>query len=341
MGHVDVENKTPFAFEGLFLVDEEARPLFVPIIKATYAIERGHGIRLSEKQIPVNPVGTLNGKPGESSYRYEPEIAFLKVATDVVLIGSAWTAPGSTSQVDVNLKVGPLSKGARVTGDRHWIKSLGGPTISDAEPFESIPLIFERAFGGRDKDGQFDSRNPIGRGFHSSQGSIEDGALLPNIEDPDNPILNANDKPAPTGFGFISPNWEPRSVFAGTYDSAWVADRMPLLPKDFNRRFFNAASRGLVANGYFNCDEFVLIENVSPGGPVSFSLPGIPPPKCRVQVAGGPDTGVRTNLDTVIINTDENLLVLIWRGSLAVRNGPHDIVSIQIEAEGIDVQVAE
>ena len=50
---------------------------------------------------------------------------------------------------------------------------------------------------------------------------------------------------------------------------------------------------------------------------------------------------VPTNLDTVIIDTDENILMLIWRGHMAVRNGPHDIVSIRIDGAGEAATAAE
>jgi hypothetical protein len=110
---------------------------------------------------------------------------------------------------------------------------------------------------------------------------------------------------------------------------------MPLLPKDFNRCFFNAASAGLIAPGYFKGDEFISVENVSPHGPVSFRLPGIPSPVHRVQLTSAPDAIIQTNLDTVIINTDDNLVILIWRGYVPVTNGLHDIIAIQVQAEGI------
>jgi hypothetical protein len=146
--------------------------------------------------------------------------------------------------------------------------------------------------------------------------------------------------PAPAGFGFTSPDWQPRAALAGTYDEQWINERMPLLPKDFDRRFFNAASPGLIAPGYFRGDEAVSVENASPRATISFNLPGVPPPECRIQLVGRPDATVQTNLDTVIVNTDEDLLLLLWRGHLPVRNGPHDIVSIQIRAEGVTASSA-
>jgi hypothetical protein len=207
-------------------------------------------------------------------------------------------------------------------------------------------LIYERAFGGWDRTHSdpnkhaFEPRNPVGTGFLSKHGRLEDGIRLPNLEDPRNPISSYNDTPPPAGFGFTSPDWQPRATFAGTYDEQWTTERMPLLPKDFDRRFFNAASPGLIAPGYLNGDEPVLIENASPRGMISFNLPAVPPPECRVQLIGSHDACVQTNLDTVIINTDEDLLIMIWRGHLAVRNGPHDIVSIEIQAEGVSAPVA-
>jgi hypothetical protein len=78
VGHPITENKTRFAFEPFFLADEEGRPLLVPVIKATYKFEGHTGLKLAETQIPVNPTGEPWGKPGFSSYKYEPECAFIK-----------------------------------------------------------------------------------------------------------------------------------------------------------------------------------------------------------------------------------------------------------------------
>jgi hypothetical protein len=339
VGHPKIDNKTPFAFESLFVTDEDARSLFVPIVKATFIVGEHDEVRIAEKQHALNPAGTYNGAEGASSYRYEPETAFFKTTTDVVLVGHAWAGSRPVTEIEVSLKVGPVSKRARVVGDRYWMKSLGMLMMTSPEPFDSLPLIYERAFGGHDKDGRFDPRNPVGRGFRGGQ--VFDGAaLLPNIEDPQNPIRSIDDRPTPVGFGFVSPDWQPRANLGGTYDEQWMNERMPLLPKDFDRRFFNAASPGLIASGYLKGNETVLIENASPRGTISFDLPRVNSPKCRVQLTGRRDALVETNLDTVIVDTDEDLLILMWRGNLPVRNGPHDIVSVEIQAEGISAIAA-
>jgi hypothetical protein len=317
---------------------EEGVPLIVSVVSGTFAIE-GRQVVAAEQPLPTNPGGEYWGEPGKSSFKFEPQVAFTKPSTDVVLIGHAFSM--GRSCIDVDLKVGALHKTVRVNGDRYWTSSLGGISMTDPEPFEKIPLIYERAFGGWDRSDPdatkhtFEPRNPVGTGFRSKQGRFEDGIRLPNLEDPRDPITAYGQIVTPAGFGFTSPDWQPRAKFAGTYDEQWMQERMPLLPKDFDRHFFSAASPDLIAPGYLKGDEPVHIENASARGTFSFDLPGVPPPECRVQLTGRRDALVQTNLDTVIINTDEELLILIWRGYLPVRNGPHDVVSIQIRAEGL------
>ena len=338
MGHPAIENTTHFAFAPVFLTDEEARPLLVNIVKATYCIAEA-GLCLSEQQLPVNLTGEYWGRPEESSYKYEPEGAFIKLATDVVLIGHAWPRRQGDTKGTVNLRVGALVKSISVVGDRYWVKSLGATFASPAEPFERIPLTYERAFGGWDrshpdpKRHTFEPRNPVGAGFRAKHGRFEEGIRLPNLEDPGHPIKDYWDTPPPVGFGFNSPDWHPRSKLAGTYDETWMKDRMPLLPLDFNRSFLNAASPGLQSVGFLNGDESVIVENTCAEGSISFDLPHMPTPKCLVEVRGRKREILETRLDTVIINTDDRLLVLIWRGNTVVTNSPHDLISVKVQAD--------
>ena len=346
MGHAEIVNRTPFAFEASIAADEEGCPLLVPIVKATYAIQRDASVTLAEKQMPVTLVGKLYGKPGVSSYQYEPECAFIKSVTDVALIGAAHAPTATATEVCVRLRAGTLDKTMRVVGDRLWFRSLGMIATTPPEPFETIPLTWERAFGGWDhshpdkEKHTFETRNPVGTGFRSKHGRFEDGIRLPNIEDPRHPITGYGDAALPVGFGFTSPEWQPRAAFAGTYDEKWKEARMPLVPFDFDRRFFSAAAPGLIAGDYFQGDEAVVVENASTRGTVAFHLPGVPPPSCRVRMAGRRTCNVETNLDTVIINVGEDLLILIWRGCLRIPNGPHDVDEVLIQADEVPAPAA-
>jgi hypothetical protein len=339
MGHAEIENMSPFAFQPLFLSDEEGRPLIVLVVKATYSLAEGGKPSLAEEQVPVNIAGEFWGDPDNSSYKYEPETAFTKPATDVVLIGHGYPPDARTTEFEVSLKVGPLRKTLMVVGDRYWTKSLGIVSVTNPQQFEKIPLVYERAFGGWDrsdpdpKKHRFEPRNPVGRGFRAPRARFEEGVRLPNLEDPQRRLRNYGDTSPPAGFGFISPNWEPRAALGGTYDDAWMKERMPLLPKNFDRGYFNSASAGLVARGFLRGNEPVFLENASRSGRLNFQLPDIGPPACEIKLRGRSKQLPEMNLDTLIINTDENVLFLIWRGSLALRNGPHDVLAIGIQSQ--------
>lgn len=337
MGQPTVENTSPFKFETLFLADEGGQPLFVSVIKATYNIRNGE-VLLAEEQAAVSVAGEFWGDPENSSYKYEPDTAFFKAATDVVLIGHAYAPELGTTEVHVGIRVGPVQKVVKVIGDRMLIRRAGFGAITRPKPFEKIPLVYERAFGGRDKRDAvpdkygFEPRNPVGTGYRYGSPSKNEDVRLPNLEDRAQPFQRYGDTPPPAGFGFISPHWQPRASFAGTYDEVWDRDRKPLLPKDFDRRFFNAASPGLVAPSYLKGDEPVVVLNASPEGRVAFYLPGIVPPECNVELRGHKYETLHTQLDTVIINMDERLLFMTWRAHLPLRTGPHDLVTIKVHS---------
>jgi len=338
MGHAEVHNRTPFVFEALHLVDEELRPLLVPLVKATFDIGKDGRCVRAEKQEPVCLAGEPWGDdPVTSSYKYEPEVAFFKPATDVVVLGHAQAPRRDTTEMTVAVRVGTLEKQIAVLGDRVWHRVAGIASATKPRPFERIPLIYERAFGGWDRGHAdparhaFEPRNPVGTSFRSS-GGFEEGLRLPNLEDPGHLIRSLGDRPPPAGLGFVAPHWKPRAALAGTFDEAWQKNRAPLLPKDFDRRHLNAASPGLIAAGYLRGDEPVAALGLQPSGrPLSFSLPGIGPPRVQVHLSTvGPPTDVPLNLDTVIVDADDQRVLLLWRGHLALRIGPHDVRAIEI-----------
>jgi hypothetical protein len=253
-------------------------------------------------------------------------------------VGSAVAPRPGTAEVLVALQVGPLRKGVRVVGDRAFFKTVGGVGMTKPMPFERVPLLWERAFGGWDRSNPdprkhaFEPRNPVGVGFRGSGSRFVEGLRCPNLEDPARPFMGWGDRPPPSGFGFVSPNWEPRTSYAGTYDARWEKERAPLLPEDFDRRFFCAASPGLVAEGYLRGDEPVVVAGVTAKGGYTFRLPGAAPPEVLVERTGEEDATVPTRLDTVIVDTDAGKVFLLWRGSLVLRQEPTEVRSMEVRA---------
>jgi hypothetical protein len=155
----------------------------------------------------------------------------------------------------------------------------------------------------------------VGRGYRAKGAVFQEGSLLPNIEafghtleEYDGPCLTA-------GVGFTGYHWRPRRSLGGTYDEAWQRERSPLLPVDFDRRFWNGASAGLIVRGRLRGDEPLLVRGAAPAA-ISARLPGIAPPVCEVRRRAAGLTKLNTELDTVIVDIDNNQVLLVWRGML-------------------------
>jgi hypothetical protein len=347
MGHPELVNRTPFVLDSLFVADENGTPLCVPVLKATFRIGDGGALSVAEEQLPLSPSGSFRGDPAESSCIYEPETAFFKPATDVVLIGHAYPEFAGATEVLAGISVGPVRQVVKVIGDRAMVRQGETIVMTPPRPFERIPLVYERAFGGWDRRHpdpayhRFEERNPIGTGFRDPSFDADDELRLPNLEDPERPTQFYGDRPPPVGFGFVSPNWAPRRHFVGTYDEVWASTRSPLLPEDFDRRFFNAAAPGLVAPGYLKGDEPVIVRNAASERRLAFRLPGVPRPVCQYELRGRKRIKARLDLDTVIVNTDEMILILIWRTHFRLPIGPHDVVFLRMHTKTHPFSFAE
>lgn len=339
MGHPEVDNTTPLAFEALFVTDGAGRPVAVPIVKGTFVL--GEEPQLASVQDPVRLMGLAYGEPGETSDRMEPQVAFLKPGTDVALVGHAHAPRPDVRDMEVDLRLGDLHASARVRGNRFWQRRLLRESPSKPEPFERIPLVWERAFGGWDRHSEDpekhrgESRNPFGVGFRRRLTPFQEGAPLPNIEGIGEEASSFSARVRPQGFGFTGAGWTPRRDFAGTYDKAWTERRSPLLPVDFDPRFFQAAAPGLSSLAPLRGDERGVVRGATAAGEVIFQLPGMPPPTVAIELANAESSDVPMVLDTVVVDTDAMSLQLTWRGCLAVPRGAHDVDGFFVAATGL------
>jgi hypothetical protein len=306
----------PFLGTVLLLPDPDGVDCVYVVAKATFAL--GPRVSPAEKQLPILTRDQYRGEPGRSSLTAAGDVSLIKPGTDVLVLGTAYTRPGSpATQTDVTLRVGPIRKTVRVFGDRAWQAGLLS-RMSRPEPFEKLPLTWERAFGGTDEtpgetpQQHAEPRNPVGIGFRTGNGKRElEGLPVPNLEDPNRLISSWKDRPAPAGFGPLCPHWEPRRSHAGTYDASWQKQRAPYLPRDFDPRFFQAAPPDQVVPGYLKGGEEVELLGATPSGTLRFRLPAY-----QVQAAyrvDGTEQVRPANLDTVIVEPDEARLVLVWR----------------------------
>jgi hypothetical protein len=307
--------------------------------------------------------------------RFGPE----KPLTDVLVRGRAHSTRGATASLVAAVEVGAAKKQVRVVGNRNVALGMGGRVgFTKPEPFQSMPLTWDHAFGGRDayaeaklsdtgtafgrsrqglaalaagtnnpKEGGFSisyPRNIAGRGFFLDMDRERiDGASLPNLEDPSDPVvperllitdvLDWMDLPAAACFEPIDTFTFPRAVFmvphasnppkrplyelaTGAILQADLDDtRFPKIPP--NPRLFNCAPAGLAVCRLLG-GEHVKLLNLHPKHEVlEFDLPG-ERPRMLLEPPGCPVAELSPLLSTISIEPEAQEVTLTWAGKIEV-----------------------
>ncbi|MBA2479298.1 MAG: DUF2169 domain-containing protein [Planctomycetes bacterium] len=286
---------------------------------------------------PIRTEDAFSGEAGASTVTAVTDLGWSKTATDVILYADALAPATGARSCSVSLAIGPIAKTVRVVGDRIWMKRLFRWIASDPQPFESMPLVWERAFGGtlttRDGSPVMDERNPIGIGlYHPDADLALAGLRLPNIEHPAHLFTAPHERPDPAGFTPICAHWQPRRAFAGTYDDAWQRDRAPFVPADFDPRFLQCAPRDQIVSGHLSGDEEVRISGIAPLGEYCFRLPGVSP-VVTVKPSGRIAVDIPSTIQTVTLRPAKDRVVLAWRAEWHGSAG--DISAIRIAVRPI------
>ena len=324
-------NVTPFEAAWTTGYERDGRELLIVIVKATYRMPMAQEpAELDPVQSPLVQADEFVGEPGVSAPRRETDFAHRKPGCDVLLLGQAYAPTGTAAtRIDVGLRVGTLVKQFSVVGDRHWSKGAFGLRASDPLPFVSVPIGYERAFGGTDRTEETRSgkvetflANPFGRGYWRHTEHI-DGQPLPNTEELDRKVSSHYGGYRPMALGPVGRNWMPRCKYAGTYDAHWLEERAPFWPDDFDARYFQAAPADQVIPFPAGGEEVVL-QGLSPAGARAFRLPVQPMPVTFVPYKGA-DVTRQAVIDTVVLEPDEDRFTLTWRCNLAPDRSVFDV----------------
>ena len=311
-----VVNHTPYGTGRVWGRDKNGVHEWIVGVRATYDVQPNGELKLADEQVPPLLLPEYNGEDGVSSLRYEADLVGPKPATDVILNGTAYAPKGKpAAEFLVSMSVGSVRKVIKVVGNRSWQQGTLGPKLSELEPVTTVPIVYERAYGGFDQENpdprkqKIDLRNPTGCGITSNVGQS-----LPNFEYPSGNIRKAG----PAGFGALASYWSPRSEFCGTYDEDWKKRRFPLLPEDWDSRSLLCSPADQRPNGYLHGGELVELENLTPGGKLRFTLPKVPL-RFRTNIDGRKEEH-QGQLATVIIEPDSPRVVMVWQSVLSVRN---------------------
>jgi hypothetical protein len=136
-------------------------------------------------------------------------------------------------------------------------------------------------------------------------------------------------------FGPLPRDQDPRRAWAGTYDSAWIERRMPLLPLDFDARHNQTAPPGQTIP-YLSGDEPFSLQNVYSDGQY---LEGVLPGKA-VVIAGSVLFHYFTEvaiLDTVCIWTDRPQITLVWRHTIRPKQKIEEVGRVHVNVTRLQV----
>jgi hypothetical protein len=324
---LQLRNTSPFEATMFSMPDPRGVDALIVVIKASFELD-GEPVLAAEQQ-PLRSADEYWGEPGTSSLRYPGELHLPKPGTDLIVLAEACAPHGQpVTELDVSVRVADRSKRVRVHGERMWIANGRHAQPSRPHPFVRVPIIYERAYGG-----PAEPRNPVGRGSvgnHSMAQLLEQ--LVPNIDDPEQPLAWLGQTPPPVGLAAVAPSWQPRVAHAGTFDERWRKQRAPYLPDDFDPRFLQAASPGLCFEHGLGGGEPIVLTGFDPERTLAFMLP-----RCELDVSAwlaGSRQPMPARLDTVLIDLIERrALTLIWRASLTV--GEH-----LLRVERVDVGLA-
>lgn len=330
--------------------DENGKHIFSVLAKRTYDIKNGEICKPSAEQLDfvVSDVYCNNDDLMNTNCEFESDLVPYKLATDVVLIGKVYSPDGyPVESINVTLEIGSHEKIIRVIGDRYCkCRAFRDPLFSEPQPFTTMSLGYDRAYGGIDSlsvEGQKLAypRNPIGKGFViKKRKECVEGLALPNLEDPcylltpENLILedmkNWVRQPIPQGFGWYGRGWYPRSSFFGImpahkqyFDNSreeakkYVPENQlenfcKLNPPIMDFRFFNGASPGLIISD-IKGDEHIRLIGLDRDGTFTFQLPN-DKPKIALDTGQGFQEG-EVVLQTLCILKEENKLYMVWRSA--------------------------
>ncbi len=306
---------------GTLLWENDGVPHLGVVVKASFALRHDAPMVIAKSPEVVERDLHAEDDPTRSLVRASDVVPYRPMA-DVWLTGHAH-APGGRA---ISVSVARLAlyrgrerlfeKAVQVIGDRANLTTSPGP-------FTSMPLVYERAYGGIGFDD-----NPVGVG-------ADERPLVPNLVDPEQPER-------PAGFGPISRYWKVRRGAVDTALRRELEHEIPRVPRGFDWSYFQAAPPDQRVP-FLRGDEWLVLDGLHPARlRIQSRVPkarGV----ARVLSLRGDDRGdaIAMVADALTIDADEQTCAITWRGSvvLDMSLGLEELVvagGVEIDGRGVD-----
>lgn len=265
---MEFENLTAFPALTYDIVDPQGEEHHVVVTRGTYELRAApyvvtaqkvtHVASLMNEQPDLVLSDVYYGEMNRSSVRYESDLAQHKPKCDVIVIGSAHSPTGKpTPRIDVGIQIERqtalpniaeagmlLDHRLAVFGPRVFVRGATGEAVvasspstkdwrlTEPEPFTSLPLRYEHAFGGELKIYDGDSA----RGRLHNEHRLSDQVRRLHPEGDAAPIAHTACLYNPLGVGYLE-SWyayaasverwpAPRIEFPNSLITAEIFDRM-------------------------------------------------------------------------------------------------------------------
>lgn len=313
------DNSTPLAAIGFEQLKPDGSPMAVIAARGSFEIVEGV-IRYAPTQELVL-ADVFEGDPQRTPLVRVGDLIPFKPAADVTVLGVI-QSPQAVELLRAGLRVtgrgAVLEKHLLATGPRDWTHD-GQWRLGPVSAVERVPLDWRLATGGRvigDPDGTVDPRNPIGAGvvhpdYTSEKLTLPAARIYAELA----PLEATPTKPPrPEGMGPVAPWVAARAVHAGTYDQAWQDHHHPLLPLDFDYRFYQSAPEDLQVPGYLHPGDRVQAYGMLPDGALlDFHLPDLAP-YATFSFTDGREVQAQLHLDGLHLDLRDGLRFdLTWR----------------------------
>ena len=267
---------------------------------------------------------------------------------EVILLGCAH-APEPTTEMTVSLTVGGERRELVVSGDRVWVDGM----MSQAAPFTTMPLTWDRAFGGRieleiDEGVTIEIADPInrdGRGFDADGEArrhadylkppagfprYEYTRLVPNLEHATARITRPDDRPRPAC-------WATRPTISGLRAS----HMLDMLPDEMMTPAQAGSVHNMISALRSAVDEWliaapepgsdIILQGLTPAGDVTFPFPPL-----RVSVdysMAGRRGSLPLRATRLVLLPEEARMIIVLRAMFRVDYKPEEERSMVLRVQ--------
>lgn len=268
------------------------------IVKATFSLVH-QGLMKIARPDPIFTADIHHGNNPVRTVRYSSDLAPYLPATDVLLTGHAY-APAGERAAWVTAGISILD-GYEPVFEKYLDVRGDADRDGKIKPFEKMPLVYERAYGG---PGWED--NPFGVGATSG------GRGEPNV-------FYIGDHRRSAGFGPWSAHWPARKKLVTAEVRRALSAAIAEIPEGFDWSYFHAAP-GDQRCPFLGGSEWVVLQGLRPDlRRVRTRLPAV---KARALVFWAGEAPVEEPLeligDTLRLDPDRGVCSVTWRRSFAV-----------------------